>query len=189
MPNGQGKLTSMDINERALFYRAQSGDRRAAETLYERYYLDVFRYLYYRVNDQAAAEQLSTDVFVRMIRKLPAVQDTKINFIHWLYQIARDLVAEQEPAYQAELFSDQIMGEGDDQTTNSANRKFMLAIQKLNDHEKSIIVHRFVEGKSVKDLMKINNQSERAIQSLQHRALNALQKALEPEKYYDKTQI
>ncbi len=71
MPPGQGILTSMDINEKALLYRAQTGDKRATETLYERYYLDIYTYLFYRVSDQSTAEEFSTEVFVRLIRRLP----------------------------------------------------------------------------------------------------------------------
>lgn len=180
---GQGKTTAMDINEKALLYRAQTGDRAAAETLYERYYLDIFTYLYYRVSDKSTAEQFSTEVFVRMIRELPQFTNHKITFLAWLYEIARELVNEKKPTYQPELIPPDMEGSEFDLGNQSANRSFKLAIRHLNDEEKSIIVHRLVEGKSVKDLMKITKQSERAIQSLQHRALLSLHNALESEKY------
>ncbi len=171
----------MDINERALLYRAQTGDRRAAETLYERYYLDIYTYLYYRVSDKSTAEQFSAEVFVRMIRRLPQFTDNKISFMSWLYDIARDLVDEKQQTYQPELFSEAMMGSNQDSEDKTANRCFELAINHLNDQQKSIVVHRFVEGRSVKDLVKITNKSERAIQSLQHKALKSLQIALKRE--------
>ena len=170
----------MDINEKALLYRAQTGDRRAAETLYERYYLDIFTYLIYRVSDKPTAELFSTEVFVRMIRKLPQYNYRKSTFINWLYDIARDLVEEKHPAHQPELFN---LESDQDPENTSAERSFSLAIRQLNNQEKSIIVHRFVEGRSVKDLVKITNKSEKAIQSLQHRALRSLKNALETENY------
>ncbi len=171
----------MDINEKALLYRAQTGDKRAAETLYERYYLDIYTYLFYRVSDQTTAERFSTEVFVRMIRRLPEFTNKKITFISWLYDIARDLVDEKEQAFQPELFSEALLESDQGQESKTANRCFKLAISHLNDQEKSIIVHRFVEGRSVKDLVKITNKSERAIQTLQHRALRSLQIVLERE--------
>ena len=181
MPPGQGIKTSMDINEKALLYRAQTGDRRAAETLYERYYLDIYTYLYYRVSDKSTAEQFSAEVFVRMIRRLPQFTNNKTSFMSWLYDIARDLVDEKQQAYQPELFNEATLGSDQESENNSANRCFELAISHLDDQQKSIIVHRFVEGRSVKDLVKITNKSERAIQSLQHQALKSLQIALERE--------
>ena len=181
MPPGQGIKTSMDINEKALLYRAQTGDRRAAETLYERYYLDIYTYLYYRVSDKSTAEKFSADVFALMIRRLPQFTNTKITFISWLYDIARDLVDEKQQTYQPDLFNDAILGSDQDTEAKSASRSFELAISHLNDQQKSIIVHRFVEGRSVKDLVKITNKSERAIQSLQHQALKSLHVALERE--------
>ena len=171
----------MDINEKALLYRAQTGDRAAAETLYERYYLEIFTYLFYRVSDKSAAEKFSTEVFVRMIRQLPQFTNNKITFLAWLYEIARELVEEEHPTYQPELITPEMMAPNLDPENQSANRCFKLAIRHLNNQERSIIVHRFVEGKSVKDLVKITNKSERAIQSLQHQALKSLQSALERE--------
>ena len=179
---GQGKLTSMDINEKALLYRAQTGDRRAAETLYERYYLEIYTYLYYRVSDKSTAEKFSTAVFVQMIQKLPQFKNNKITFLSWLYDIARDLVDEKQDTYQPELFTPAMLGSDQDLAEKSASRCFELAISHLNDQEKSIIVHRLVEGRSVKDLVKITNKSPKAIQSLQHKALKSLQVALEREK-------
>lgn len=181
LPPGQGIKTSMDINEKAFLYRAQTGDRRAAETLYERYFLDIYTYLYYRVSDKSTAEKFSAEVFVRMIRKLPQFTENKNSFLSWLYNIARDLVDEKQHAFQPELFSDALMGSDQDSEAKTANRCFELAISHLNDQQKSIVVHRFVEGRSVKDLVKITNKSERAIQSLQHQALKSLQIALERE--------
>jgi len=181
LPPGQGKSTSMDINEKALLYRAQTGDRAAAETLYERYYLDIFTYLFYRVSDKSTAEKFSAEVFVCMIRRLPQFTDKKITFLAWLYEIARDLVEEKQPTYQPELITPEMMAPDFVPENQSANRSFKLAIRHLNDQEKSIIVHRFVDGKSVKDLVKITKSSERAIQSLQHQALKSLQTALERE--------
>ena len=171
----------MDINEKALLYRAQTGDRAAAETLYERYYLEIFTYLFYRVSDKSTAEEFSAEVFVRMIRRLPKFTNNKITFLAWLYEIARDLVEEKPPVYQPELISPDMLASDYDPGMQSANRCFKLAIRHLNNQEKSIIVHRFVEGKSVKDLVKITNKSERAIQTLQHQALKSLQIALERE--------
>ena len=168
----------MDINEKALLYRAQTGDRRAAETLFERYYLDIYTYLFYRVSDKSTAEKFSTEVFGRMIRKLPQFTNNKVTFITWLYNIARDLVDEKEQAFQPKLFTPAMLDSELDLEDESANTCFKLAISHLNDQEKGIIVHRFVEGRSVKDLMKITNKSERAIRSLQHQALKSLQVAL-----------
>lgn len=171
----------MDINEKALLYRAQTGDKKAAETLYERYYLDIYTYLFYRVSDQATAEEFSTEVFVRMIRRLPKFSNNKITFLAWLYEIARELVDDKEQTFQPELIREPVQESEQTQESKTANTCFKLAIRHLNDQEKSIIVHRFVEGRSVKDLVKITKNTERAIQTLQHQALKSLQIALERE--------
>ena len=167
----------MDINEKALLYRAQTGDRRAAEVLYERYYLEIFTYLFYRVNDQATAEQYCSEVFRRMIRRLPKFTNHKITFSNWLYKIARELVKEKDKAFQPELITESML----ESDAPSANECFKLAIRYLDEQEKAIIVHRLVEGRSVKDIVKLTKKSEKEIRSLQRRALTALHNALEAE--------
>ena len=133
------------------------------------------------MSDKSTAEKFSAEVFVRMIRQLPKFTNNKITFLAWLYDIARDLVDEKHLTYQPELITSEMMAPDFDLENQSASRSFTLAIRHLNNQEKSIIVHRFVEGKSVKDLVKITKKSERAIQSLQHQALKSLQTALEGE--------
>ena len=174
---GRGILTSMDINEKALLYRAQTGDRRAAEVLYERYYLEMFTYLFYRVNDKATAEQYCSEVFRRMIRDLPKFTNHKITFSNWLYKIARDLVKENGKAFQPELITESML----DPEAPSASECFKLAIRHLDEQEKAIIVHRLVEGRSIKDIVEITKKSEKEVRSLQRRALSALHDALESE--------
>ena len=53
-----------------LIARAQSGDPAVIGDLFDRYRLSVFRYMYYRVGDLHVAEDLTSDVFLRMIRAL-----------------------------------------------------------------------------------------------------------------------
>jgi hypothetical protein len=53
-----------------LIHRAQQGDGGAISELYEQYRVGVFRYLYYRTSDPQVAEDLTSEVFIRMIRSL-----------------------------------------------------------------------------------------------------------------------
>ena len=178
---GAGYKDLYGYQRKSAAVQGSNGGSKSGWDPYECYYLDIYTYLYYRVSDKSTAEQFSAEVFVRMIRRLPQFTDNKISFMSWLYDIARDMVDEKQQTYQPELFSEAMMGSDQDSEDKTANRCFELAISHLNDQKKSIVVHRFVEGRSVKDLVKITNKSERAIQSLQHQALKSLQIALERE--------
>ena len=185
----QGIGVSMDLNEKALFYRARSGDRQAAGILYERYYREVYQYIYYRVSDTASAEDLTAEVFVRMIRQLSQFNNHRKTFISWLYGIARDLIQEYQRVNSEytldtvlEIIDEESKGNGNGQPQErSARECFQRAIRGLKESHKEVIIHRFVEGRSVKDIAELTRRSERTVRALQLRALQSLEIALEEE--------
>jgi RNA polymerase sigma-70 factor (ECF subfamily) len=180
----EGYLPTMDIKEKALLYRAHAGDRGAAGILYEQYYRDIYSYVFYRVNDQATAEDISAEVFIRMIRQLPNYLNHGKPFISWLYGLARKIIAEHKEDQNQPAVRMVDIGNGsidvsiDDEEALSC---FQRALQHLPERQKELIIHRFVEGRTVKDIADLVNQSERSVRTLQYRALQALQDALKVE--------
>ncbi|MCJ7716169.1 MAG: sigma-70 family RNA polymerase sigma factor [Anaerolineales bacterium] len=179
----------MDINEKALLFRAQAGDRQAAGLLYESNYQDVYTYVFYRIKDSATAEEISTEVFVKMIHSLPSFLDEGKPFISWLYSIARHLVNEYYLNQEIWDFlpeKDQTPEEGQllpdyqfhDQESLACFRR---ALNRLEEQQKDLIIHRLVEGRSVQDIADLTKKSERTVRSLQRRALQSLEKALKKE--------
>lgn len=65
--NGAAPNMGTATDEPQLIRRAQQGDDAAFAEIYERHHAAVFRYIFYRVTDQAVAEELTGDVFVRMV--------------------------------------------------------------------------------------------------------------------------
>lgn len=181
----EGYLPTMDLNEKALLYRAHSGDRGAAGTLYERYYRDIYSYIFYRVDDSATAEDLSAEVFVRMIRHLPSYLAQGKPFISWLYILARKIIEDfnQQPAnlYKTGNGSNGSNGKQHSHQEQEALGCFQRALQHLTEAQKELVIHRFVEGRTVKDIADLKQQSERAVRSLQLKALQRLEEALEKE--------
>lgn len=76
--------------DEGVIRRAQTGDRGAVGELYTPHRRDIFRYLYYQVGDAHAAEDLTSEVFIQMIRALPGYQARGLPFKAWLYRIARN---------------------------------------------------------------------------------------------------
>lgn len=176
----------MDINERALLYRAHAGDRGAAGTLYEHYYRDIYSYIFYRVNDSVTAEALSAEVFVHMIRHLPGYLQQGKPFISWLYSLARSIIQdfnreEANRALQKISGGNGSNGKSIKTPPQDALGCFQRALQYLSEPQKELIIHRFVEGRSVRDIADLTQQSERAVQDLQLQALQSLEAALEKE--------
>ena len=79
------------MTEPSLMRQAQAGDSMALGELYNEHWPAVFRYLYYRVGNRQAAEDLTAEVFARMLEALPRYRPTGVPFTAWLFQIARNL--------------------------------------------------------------------------------------------------
>ena len=176
----------MDINEKALLFRAFEGDRGAAGTLYEIYYRDLYSYIYYRVSDDTVAEALSAEVFVRMIRLMPGHFDQEKPFISWLYTLAKKIILDYDQNPENFTSTRQLGGNGSNGKDHNHRDQealgcFQRALTHLSESHKEVIIHRFVEGRSVQDIADLMNQSEKAIQNLQFKALKSLEEALAKE--------
>ena len=74
-----------------LINRAQEGDEAMIAALYEHFNSGVFRYLYYRVGERQTAVDLTSEVFVRMLRFISGFRPPSSTFQAWLFQIARNV--------------------------------------------------------------------------------------------------
>jgi len=177
----------MDINEKGLLFRAHTGDRQAAGKLFENYFPDIYTYMFYKVNDQNTAETLSAEVFVRMLRELPDFMDQEKPFISWLYQLAGKIVREQNNNGNGTQESvrdlvDAISPTPESLRTGEAGADcFRRAIRHLNPRQQAVIIHRFVEGRSIADVADLTNRAEGTVETIQRRALAALERALRKE--------
>src|SRR5216117_4223869 len=80
--------------DKTLALRAGKGDAAAFGALYDRYVEAVYRYVYYRVRNDADAEDLVSDVFMRALRAIPRYEP-RVAFLAWLYRIARNAVIDR----------------------------------------------------------------------------------------------
>ncbi|MBZ0302557.1 MAG: sigma-70 family RNA polymerase sigma factor, partial [Anaerolineae bacterium] len=77
-----------------VIQRAQSGDREAAAVLYDAYVDMIYRYVVHRVPRKEDAEDVTAEVFLNMVKRLPDYRLTGAPFEAWLYRIAAALIAD-----------------------------------------------------------------------------------------------
>jgi RNA polymerase sigma-70 factor, ECF subfamily len=168
-----------------IIRRAQAGDAEMISKLYERYHLSIFRYLYYRVGDQALAEDLTSEVFVRMLRFIGGFNPPASSFQAWLFKIARNLSTDHfrktkgqalVPLEEAAPVRDPKSDEVWELRMTSEHLKH--ALKKLNESQREVIILRFVAQMSILEVAQTLNKSEDAIKGLQRRALLALRDIL-----------
>ncbi|MDD5468801.1 MAG: sigma-70 family RNA polymerase sigma factor [Anaerolineales bacterium] len=176
-------MSELEIPEKIA--QAQQGDSIALSDLYQRYHAGVYRYLFYRVGDLHAAEDLASEVFVRMIASLEGYRPLNGSFEAWLYQIARNLAIDhlrKMSLRDHRALEEEMVAEQDDvsKTVESRLTSDVLAraLRKLNDTQRDVIVLRFVNCLSVAQVAHTLHKSEDSIKSLQRRGLESLRKIL-----------
>lgn len=173
--------------ERRLIGRAVEGDANAYGLLYERYLDAIYRYIYFRVGNPSDAEDLTEEVFVK---GWEAITDFKLgpdqNFSAWLYRIAHNLVVDHHRKRRPAMWSsEQLANEETRAPSVEATARLhrdaesvAQAVQQLTDLEQEVIILRFVEGLSHKEIANVIGKSEGASRVIQHRALKSLKALL-----------
>jgi RNA polymerase sigma-70 factor (ECF subfamily) len=165
--------------------RAIKGDKEAIAELYERYEPSIRRFLYYRLGDAQTAEDLTTEVFLRMIQALPGYQQREAPFQAWLFQIARNLIIDHARRMNARnhiALDENLAAPGalpESEAARSMTRdQLQRALGHLPDAQCDVVVMRFVAGMSITEVAQALNRSESAIKALQARGLERLYQVL-----------
>lgn len=173
-------------NEAALIASAKQGNREAVSVLYEHYAQAIYRYVHYRVESQHIAEDITAEVFLRMVRELPSFEDRGLPFGAWLYKIASNLLNDyyrQRKAKPMVELDEEMRNDDTDpflQIENMQERqRLMDALQTLPTDYQDVLILRFMRGLSHAEVAHILNKSENALRTIQHRALKALGKKLD----------
>ena len=172
----------------AILKRAQAGDATALTTLYEQYKPDVYRYLYYRVGRPQLAEDLTTEVFIRVMENLSNYRQRNVPFRAWLFQIARNLTVDYFRKMNRRddtILDEKMIAEQPDPETVAELRltadQLQQALQHLPPSQCDVIVLRFIAEMPISQVAQTLKKSESAIKALQARGLEALHIILSPQ--------
>lgn len=181
----------MDDAERGLIERAQAGEESALVELYQRHYAPIHDYFAYRLADPAIADDLSAEVFERMVRHLGSFQLRGRPLLSWLYTIARNLLAEhhrRNGQVQILSLSEHLPSREPDPEVSLeehlSSQALARALSQLTEAQQQVIIARFVEGRPIAEVAAILERTEGSIKALQFRALAALQRALAKEEQH-----
>jgi RNA polymerase sigma-70 factor (ECF subfamily) len=179
--------------EAALIRRAQRGDPAAFEQIYERHQGQVYRYVLYRVRDIAIAEDLTSEVFVRLVEQIGRFRYRGRPILAWLYTIARHLVTDH---FRAQGQLTELPEDDCDPLASRAlsdwrperaleRQALMEALSQLTEEQRMVILLKFVEGMDNRSVAATLGKPVSAVKSLQHRALARLSRLLHHERQED----
>ena len=177
-----------ESDERDLIELARSGDQGALGALYDAHYGRVYSYIRYKVAHQEDAEDLTQEVFIRMLDALDRYQHRGAPFRSWLMQIAANLVRDHYrrkgttvAALSVDVSELDIAGDGDP----AASVELQLAIEEvtgalhlLTDTEREVMLLRYVADLNIAETAAATGKNENNVKQLTFKALGKLRKAL-----------
>lgn len=186
----RGKVFVQTAHDGRLIERAKAYDEAALSELYQQYVQRLFRYVYARVGDAALAEDLVSDVYVRMLESLPSYEERGVPFEAWLYRIAHGRVVDhyrRQKVRNHEPLDDQLAGDDGENPERSTAAKddaarAWQALNQLTPDQQQVLSLRFFGEYSSAEVASVLDKTEGSVKALQHRALAALRRLLESEK-------
>ena len=169
-----------------LVQRARQGEQEAFAQLYESHFDKIFRYVVLKIRNQAEAEDMAQQVFIKAYESIGSYQSQGVPFTAWLFRIAHnqmvDYVRKQSKKQTVPLDESlQIKDDSDvehEVEVKIEMEKVVLATAKLTKAQREVISLRFAGGLSITEAAKTMKKSEGAIKALQHSAILALRKTL-----------
>ena len=188
-------LTSMppatqDPELEDLVDRGQHGDREAVGELYDRHYLSIYRYVRARVDGPERAEDLTGEIFRRMLTGLGQYRATSLSFRAWLFRIAHNVLVDD---YRLASRGSRVElpdglpppGNGGDPAPiverRLAAEQAYAALAAIEPSQRDVLVLRFLSGLSVRDVAATLDRTEDSVKALQRRGLAALRLSLADE--------
>jgi RNA polymerase sigma-70 factor (ECF subfamily) len=170
----------------ALVARAQAGDRAAFGELYEQLAPKILNYLYYRTGgDRDVAEDLTEDVFSKVLEKLDRYEDRGQPFAAWVYRVAHNRLVDhfrRQPKQPTVRIEDCYnLSEGGAETVlDTALTQGILAkaLRQLTEDQRQAVVLRFLQGLTVLETAAVIGKTEDAVKKLQARGLRSLSRSL-----------
>ena len=175
----------MATNDCALLERVREYDAQALAEIYDRYAESIYRYAYRYVGDATLAEDLTSDVFLKLLQVLGTRRAPQEQLQGWLYRVARNLAVDwfrkQGKGVPLSL-NEELAPGGDSPVTRleqqELHQDLREAISKLTPEQQQVIVLRFGEGRKIREVGRLMGKSEGSIKVMQYRAMKRLRKLL-----------
>jgi len=170
-----------------LVAAAQQGDQNAFGQLYDRYVDVVFRFILFRVSDRPLAEDLTSETFLRALRRISSVSYQGRDVGAWFVTIARNLVLDhvKSSRYRLEMTTADILDSSADDrgpehevVEEATAAELMRCVAQLGRDQQECIMLRFMQGLSVSETAAVMGRNEGAVKALQHRAVRRLAQIL-----------
>ena len=188
MPDRNDAPSKEEVED--LVRQAQQGHSEAFAGLYEAYYDKIYRYVMFKTGDTLEAEDLTEEVFLRMLESIGSFKWQGYPFTSWLFRIAHNLVIDyyRKAGRQKKTSLDDAMRVvGSDNVDVDRKLDVELSIKEVKEAmggltrlQQEVLSLRFAGGLSVAETAEAMGKKENAVKALQHAAIKKLRTLLGP---------
>lgn len=179
-------------NFNRLALEMQKGSKKAAEHLYRELVKKVFGFCVTRVGNRAAAEDITQEIFLKLVSRIELFDPKKGDFIVWFWQMARNTVIDHYRRQKEMSFTDleneegvfDIAGDNPQNTYDDRLKREKLnkLLKSFTEEEQEIFRLRFLGELSYKEMVGVLEKSEGALRV----AVNRLKKKIKTNLNYGK---
>ncbi len=173
------------VDEKQELKTIREIDSKTIGAIYDQYFSEVYRYVLYRVGDQTLAEDIASDVFIRLLEAVKDGRSPQTNLKGWLIGTASHVVADhmrkkyRRPEDEiSDSLPDLKPGPASEVDQREQNRAVQSAYTQLTPEQQNVLALRFGQGYSLEETAEFMNKNVNAVKALQFRALAALQREL-----------
>lgn len=152
------------------------------EEIYEQYHEKVFRYLRSRVNNTTLAEDLCSDVFLKIYEKIDSFDESKASLSTWIFTVARNRLTDYYRTRRVFEEVPETLADGssveEDVCSKETLDRLADALEKLDERERDIVILRFYSGLTLKEIAEKMGISYAYVKLLQNRAFVSLKEIL-----------
>lgn len=178
------------IQEKILLARAQNNDPEAYGEIFSLYVDRIYRFVFFKVSSREEAEDITSDVFLRVWQYISTQQKEVKNLNALLYQSARNSVIDfyRKKAQVEMVNQEDILKSIEDKRQQNLLLQIEITtdiervthvLKTLKDEYKDVILLRYVEELSIHEISVIFNKSRGAVRVLLHRAIKILREKLQ----------
>jgi RNA polymerase sigma-70 factor (ECF subfamily) len=173
--------------EKDVVCRAVSGDVQAFAQLYEENFDRIYRYIFLRLGNQAEAEDLSQEVFVKALEAIGSYKWRNLPFASWLFRIAHnqmvDHIRKQARMKESALDDDSMTSISEANPASVAEQgleieRLLDSVDKLSPAQREVISLRFGAELSIAEVARVLGKSPGTVKALQYNGIVALRKML-----------
>jgi RNA polymerase sigma-70 factor (ECF subfamily) len=175
--------TMLLINDDRALDGLQNLDQQSIGAIYDKNFSEIYRYVLYRIGDPTLAEDIASDVFVRLLEAVQSGRSPQTNLKGWLIGTASHVVTDhlrQKYRRPEEEISESMPDRGPSLTAEvdqrEQNRVVNDAYAQLTPEQQHVLALRFGQGYSLEETAAFMNKNVNAVKALQFRALAALQR-------------